>query len=336
MRKLLFICMILQAFAVAVGAQSFSQTDDSENLSPSEKAEKFDEFGSLPECELGARVDSFILRLHNNPGSTGYMIFYKGKDILPARLNSNFNERLTRDYIRLRRFDPSRVVFVSGGFHENSATEFWIVPPGVEPPVPTDTMAKPEIPVNTTFLFDRSYLFDDDEIDFSDEFILPSVKAQEEAERLALEESESNEADFESKETDEETPFETEMTDAEDEESEQLTPEEIEAQKFSWISEKFGELIRNRKESSGVIIFYADELRYDIGRLLNHIEEGKRKIAGAAKISPDKIQVLFGGYRTGIEAEFYIVPKNGEFPAAAPEERPVEEIETEENQEVSR
>ena len=80
-----------------------------------------------------------------------------------------------------------------------------------------------------------------------------------------------------------------------------------------------------------MIIFYADDAYYDIGKVQSHVEDGKRRIAEAAQISPDKIKVVFGGYRNSIETEFWIVPKKGKMPTPTPEERPVEEFESEVN-----
>lgn len=337
-RKLFIYCLILLTFSVPGFAQESSQ---SENLS-SEKAEKIDEFGPIGECDFGARLDSLMITLQEKAGATGYIILYQGKNVLPAQYESNFNERRIRNHLRFRNFDPSRLVLVNGGFRDEQATELWTVPSGAEPPTPTDTIPKPSIPTNKTYLYNRNHLSGSYEGDFSDEFILPSVKAQQEAEAMAAE------AELEAEEINEEANAETETPTVEEEtdeaeiatveeetEIEQPTPGEIEEAKFYWANEAFGEMIKKRKNSSGVIIFYADDAYYDVGKLQSHIEDGKRRIAEVAKISPDKIQVIFGGYRTGIEAEFWIVPKKGEFPAPTPEERPVEEVENEIDSKVS-
>ena len=76
-----------------------------------------------------------------------------------------------------------------------------------------------------------------------------------------------------------------------------------------------------------MIIFYADDQIYDIGRLQTFIDEGRRKIIRKSNLAPAKIQILFGGFRNSAEAEFWIMPKNGAFPTPTPEERPVEETE---------
>ncbi|HSK71097.1 MAG TPA: hypothetical protein VK892_05345 [Pyrinomonadaceae bacterium] len=326
MRRLFIIGVILSAFSVALFGQNFSEAVDSDNSSPQEKAEKIEEFGGLSECDLRSRIDNLLIQLQEQPNATGYIIFYQGKDTLPAEYEFNRTERLFRMHIRQRHFNPTRLVFVDGGFRESHSAELWIVPPGAESPTPTNTIPKPEIPTDKTFLYDRDNLSNDYEDDLLDEFILPEVKAKQEAERM------NYEAELESEETDEENAAETETQadeeKSEDEEAEieQPTSEEIEAIKFSWANERFGELIENRKDSTGVIIFYADDAHYDVGRLQSHIEEGKRRIVEASKISPAEIQVIFGGYRHSPQAEFWIVPKKGEFPVATPEERPIEEI----------
>jgi len=320
MRKLFIVCTFLLAFSLMVFSQDDYQTADLSEMSQSEKAEKIDEFGKLGECEFGARFDNLLATLQNKTNAEGYIIFYQGKDVLPAEYGNNVNERRARNHIAFRNFDSAHLTFVNGGFREEVSTELWIVPNGAEPPVPTDTIPKPIIPSSKTFLYDRNLISGNELGDFSEEFILASVKAQQEAEQRAYEEENQPEnADVET------AVEETIQTVEEETEIEQSSPEEIEEAKFYWTNEKFGGLIKNQKDSSGVIIFYADDAYYDVGKLQRHIEDGRRKIAEAAKISHDKIQVIFGGYRNFIEAEFWIVPKKGESPKPTPEERPIEE-----------
>lgn len=320
MLRILFLILVLMSSVV------FSQTQEIEVGKETSKAEKVDEFGPLGECDLGARLDNLFIQLINHEGAVGYIINYKGTNILPAYYESNPRERFFKNQIIFRRFDSSRIVFIDGGFRKELATELWLVPKGADAPTPTDTIPKPKIPTDKTLLFDRSYVSDDYTGYDLDEFLLASVKAQREAEeRLAEEEYRIENPEVE-----------TEIeTDEEEIEIEKPSPEEMEAAKFHWANAKFGELIKNRKDTRGMIIFYADDALYDVGKLLNHIEEGKRKIAEAAKIAPNKIQTLFGGYRSNIEVEFFIIPKKGELPTAKPEERPIEEIEDEETQEAN-
>jgi len=282
---------------------------------------KVDEFGRVGECDLGARIDNFFITLNENPSATGYIIFYQEKDVLPAEYDSNQMERRIRNYLSFRRFDSARIIFIRGGFRDELATELYLIPNGANAPEPTDTIPPPTTPKNKTFLYDNNLIYSD-YYNFLDEFILPSVQAKiDEENRLAEEEAKADELN--SAEA-----IETEsQTTKENFEIEKPTPEEIEEAKFSWVNEKFADVIKNQKGAKGVIIFYADDAYYDVGRLQNLIEEGKRKIVEAGKISTEKIQVVYGGYRDTVQAEFWIVPKKGESPTPRPEERPIEETE---------
>ncbi|MDQ3712555.1 MAG: hypothetical protein M3388_10105 [Acidobacteriota bacterium] len=283
---------------------------------------KIDEFGLIGGCDLNARVHNFFIELNNNPSATGYIILYQGKNELPANQGLSSIEERIRNEIAFGRFDESRIVFVRGGFRDELANELYLVPNGAVAPEPTDTIPAPTMPKNKTFIYDNNILGSDDYYEFLEEFILSSVKAKmEEETRLAQEQARAKElTSEESIETEVETVEETF-------EIEKPTPEEIEEAKFSWANEKFGEVIKNQKDSSGVIIFYADDAHYDDGKLQNFIEEGKQKIAEVNKISIQKIQVVFGGYRDMVQAEFWVVPKKGEFPTPQPEERPIQETE---------
>lgn len=281
---------------------------------------KVDDFGRTGDCETGGRLDNFLIRVQENPDATGYIITYHGRNALPADYEVIAYERIIKNHLTFRNQDASRFTFLNGGFREELSIELWLVPSGASEPTPTDTVSAPVMPKGKTFLYDKNLLSGD--YDFLDEFILPSVKAQtEEENRLAEEQAKADESHSEK-------PVETEVETVEDNfEVEKPTPEEIEKAKFSWVNEKFGALIKKQKDSSGVIIFYADDAYYDVGELQNLFEAGKRKIAEANKISTAKIRVLYGGYREMVEAEFWVVPKKGESPTLRPDERTVEETE---------
>ncbi len=282
---------------------------------------KIDEFGRVGECDLGARIQNFFIELNNNPSAKGYIIFYQGKDVLPAEYDSSQIERRIRNEISFLRQEESRIVFVNGGFRDELATELFLVPNGAVAPEPTDTISVPTMPKDKTFLYDNNALYSDS-YDFLDEFILPSVKAKmEEEARLGEEQARAEELNSGE-------PIENEAETVEETfEIEKPTPEEIEEATFSWVNEKFGEIIKKQKDSSGVIVFYADDAYYDVGKLQNLIEEGKQKIAESSKIPTDKIQVVYGGYRERVQAEFWIVPKKGESPTPRPEEKSNDETE---------
>ena len=303
---------------------SFSQAADEPVSEQNAKAAiKIDEFGREGDCQVSSRLDNFFVELQKNSAATGFVITYQGKNALPADYEVSGYERLIRNQIAFRNQDASRFTFLRGGFREELATELWLVPSGADAPTPSDTVSAPAMPKDKTFLYDKNYL-QSEEYDYSflDQFILPSVKAQmEEENRLAEEQIKAEKLNSEE-------PNEVKVETVEEaSEIESPTPEEIERTKFSWVNEAFGKVIKNQKDSRGVIIFYADDRYYDVGKFQNLFEEGSQKIAEANKISTDKIQVVYGGYRGMIETEFWVVPKKGENPMLTAEERPVEEIE---------
>jgi len=309
----LTICFVLNVFAQESGEPA--QKEDSKIPI------KVDEFGKLGGCDLNARVQNFFIELNNDPSATGYIIVYQGKNELPANRNLYLMEKRIQDEMRLQALDSARIVFVRGGFRNEIATELFRVPSGAAAPEPTDTISAPTTPKDKTFLYDSKILYDD-YYDFTNEFILPSVTARiEEENRLAEEQAKAEESNSEEA-------IEPKVEAVEENfEIEKPTPEEIEEAKFSWVNEKFGEIIKKQKDSRGVIIFYADDAYYDVVGLKSLIEAGKQKIAEFNKIPVAKIQIVYGGYRDMVQAEFWIVPKKGESPTPRPEERPVEETE---------
>ena len=99
------------------------------------------------------------------------------------------------------------------------------------------------------------------------------------------------------------------------------TPQEIDEQRFSWTDDRFAERVAGTTKGHGVILFYADDQYYDLAKLRAFIEQGRDRLAKAAKLKPSQIEVTFGGYRMGVEVEYFIIPKNGKPPTPTPEER---------------
>lgn len=329
----MFFCIL---FCIALSPTSFAQdgTDgDSEHKS---RAALFDEFGRLGDCELSARMDSFFSALAERPDFQGYIINYQGVDALPGDREKFFRERTLVNQISFRRFDRSRIRLARGGFRASVMTELWLMPPGASNPVPSQTVPEPKIPINRTFLFTKSWFPGDDISDPLDEFVLPSVKEREKADMLAQieeadeanNEEEQEEAGTEtiSDEQDEAKAAETDQANVDD-----RTPEQKEEELFQWANVGIGRLLAERKNYTGVIIFYADDLRYDIGQLRTFILRGRNLLAEHGPIKASRLRIEFGGYRHNPEVEFWVVPPKGKRPLSAPDERPVEEVEPEEN-----
>lgn len=332
-RAILPILTAILAFSSAVWPQHPHHAEVSLQTEISEKSELIDEFGQLGHCDFGGRIDTFLADLQNKSTATGYIIVYQGADVLPAKYEDPGAERMIRNHINFRNFDMQRVVIISGGFRDEMRTQLWIVPAGAEPPVPSDTVPAPKIPVDKTFLFDKTYIHSDETGELLQEFELPSVRAEREAEQAALDAEIEKWAAANSTAEDEsesEGPAEPEFEPYIDE----RTPDEIEAERFNWISEKFGGLLGSREGSAGMIIFYADDQTYDIAALHHFIEQGKFRLAEAAKIPASSIIVQFGGYRDSVETEFWVISQNGEIPQPKPDKRPVEEPEEIEPQDI--
>ncbi|HEX8292719.1 MAG TPA: PEGA domain-containing protein [Pyrinomonadaceae bacterium] len=99
-------------------------------------AKRFDEFPSIAHDDDKARLDNLAIELQNNPGATGYVIAYAGR-------NSRAGEadRMTKraaDYLSAKRgISRDRLVVINGGRRESNSFELWVVPQGAEPPRPT-------------------------------------------------------------------------------------------------------------------------------------------------------------------------------------------------------
>ncbi len=127
------ICLVrilLVIFVVGVGS-----------VSPQARpaARMHDEFRTAgSNCEEGfARLDSFFAELANNPVDDGQIVIYGDaldKKAAPRR------EKQLLNHFTFRKFDRSRVKVVRGATRSQGTTQFWLVPPGADPPeVPVDS-----------------------------------------------------------------------------------------------------------------------------------------------------------------------------------------------------
>lgn len=143
MRKILFSLVFLFLF-INIFAQN-------------KEARKIDEFGVVPCEEFRARLDSFLSELQIAGQSKGFIIVYEGnysyriydqypntkfKTYLPSFGESNYRTQVMINHFKFRNFDPSKYLFISGGFREKHEIEFWIVPNGVKPPKASPTLDK--------------------------------------------------------------------------------------------------------------------------------------------------------------------------------------------------
>lgn len=123
------ILLILFVFS----ALCFAQNENAPQTLP--VAEKIAEFETVTNGYVKMMMDTFYIDLNNNPSAQGYIINYG----LPREIAKR-RAQIAKS-IAFRRYDATRINFVEGGFRPKIKTEFWLVPPGVEPPTP-QTYAK--------------------------------------------------------------------------------------------------------------------------------------------------------------------------------------------------
>lgn len=134
----IFILSLLFA-VVSISAQIKPQTlkfDEFEISNP--------QFHSLyREITVAQRAERFAKHLRKQTGVKAYIIYYQARII-----ENNSGIRYLADSIKSgvsnERLAYDDVVVVDGGFRENDAFEFWIVPKNADLPAPTPTFAKSE------------------------------------------------------------------------------------------------------------------------------------------------------------------------------------------------
>jgi hypothetical protein len=91
--------------------------------------------------------------------------------------------------------------------------------------------------------------------------------------------------------------------------------------KFSWAKKAFGDALNASATNNGVIVLYADENYYDVERLTGFVEDGRNRIAEMSGIGGERIQVVFGGYRSAPQIELWVVPQGSPMPEFKTEDR---------------
>ena len=301
----------LAAFAFAVltvvlfisSGSAIGQSSDYSTEAP--KAILIDEFGTLGDCDLRARIDALMVELQNNSESTGYVILYNGVDVLPAFYESPLYEPVILNHLLFRRFDRSRITFVRGGFLERGRTQFWLVPNGATPPEAKATHTAPTILQTRAFKFDHKYIGDFEGGD-DGRFVLDSVR---ESERIEF--GENLDEDGEA----------FEIVDESLDEIPEIEENELD---HYWLSLAFGGFLSLRPEWSGVIFFYADDQRYDIAKLTNRIYSAVNRYEQDGDAIAGRVRVVYGGYRDSLEADFFAVPPGAGDPSPSPMVRQAE------------
>ncbi len=267
-------------------------------------------------------IGRFSRGAEERPDYQGYVINYLATDMLPDDREKFGREKMIVEHIAFRRFDHSRLTIVRGGFRPDMATELWLIPPGVQPPEPSGTVPEPKVPENKTFLFARNLIYSPVEENLLDEFVLFSVKEREKAEFAAIEAEEQSGTTNEMDDQDSSMAPDEGLVVVDE-----RTPKERDEDRFQWANTGIGRLLVLRKNDKGILIFYADDQRYDIGKLRQFVEQGRNLLAEHAPIRAARMRIEFGGYRDEPQVEFWVMPTKGKAPVAKPDERPAEQPE---------
>lgn len=274
-------------------------------------AQKFDEYGAVAECDEGARLDNFAIELRDHPKLKGYIIFYDGRNELPARVAAQRFLRPLSYLIETRDMDAARINGINGGFREEQATELWLIPEGASAPEPTGTITVSS-PKGKTYKFDERFL----ELPFDESQFVDEAEESDESEAVETPQDSAESAPAAEQKVIDEPPAEYAADSA------QL---DFDDYRLVWASEEFANAVKEEKGAQACIIYYADEQTPELARTQNLIERGETVLVEKYGLKKDNIVTIFGGYRAGVMVELWVVPANASLPAPTPEERKAEE-----------
>lgn len=86
-----------------------------------------DSFGVLNQETEMARLDNFAQLINSSPESDAYVVIYGGKTNKYGEMGAR-TDRIRKYLIDFKKQDPSRIIFVTGGFRESLIFELWLSP----------------------------------------------------------------------------------------------------------------------------------------------------------------------------------------------------------------
>ena len=105
---------------------------------------RFDEFPSVAHDDDKARFDNLAIELQNNPGATGYVVAYAGRNSRAGEAD-RMGARAAEYLSTTRGISRDRIRVINGGYREANSFELWVVPQGAEPPRPTPTLSPDQV-----------------------------------------------------------------------------------------------------------------------------------------------------------------------------------------------
>lgn len=325
------VTIVLCAFGVMVTAQ------DAQKCIPNASrltAEKIDEFSHIDDSEVYINVAVLFERLKTEPAGTyAYVIAYKGADSLPADRDHNYVAERIIAAMTVQKQTDKRFEMIDGGFRKTDGAEFYFVQAGTKPPLPSNTVPAPKTPRGTV-LWAKTTL--SEESSPIDEFVNRAVVYRDlegdedldgrpyipDLPKTEPTTSPTGPLTTIPPELENQIAFATNIfVETDNSEKPPLTAEELDAIRYSWTNKKFAHAIAKTKGSYGVMIYYADDQFYDISRLEPFIAAGRDRMTTAAGIFGESIPIIFGGYRSQPQVEYWLVPAGGTHPIAKPEDR---------------
>lgn len=96
------------------------------------KAVLSDEHPNVPCDDTLGRLDAFFAELHNNPGSTGFIVIATSPN---NRRYGVFRQETIKSYARVRRFDLDRIKVVRARSDSDMKISLWRIPAGAAEPI---------------------------------------------------------------------------------------------------------------------------------------------------------------------------------------------------------
>jgi hypothetical protein len=106
-------------------------------------AVKFGEFGELPAEQVAFHLKTLAQYMGQSPDNL-YLIVYAGRKS-DRNFTMSWVKKIKDELINNNKVEPRRILAMDGGFREDPAFEFWLVPAGAQPPRPTPTVDRREI-----------------------------------------------------------------------------------------------------------------------------------------------------------------------------------------------
>jgi hypothetical protein len=332
MRFQIFLAILLfVSLSAAVFAQEVAQISDPES-NKAAKTRLFDRYEKDGPIGFETRFNSLFLDLLKLPKYSSCIRVYRGADDLPvSKTEDSFQAELERIKAQLERIDTvaafaglerKRILVVDGGFRKSDSvfSEIWLVPEGGLIPDSPETISKSKTKSGKPFKVDEQFL------NLSEAFIKKQEEPTEAAEQPVEENLEdkgevSDEPDAENSETGK-TEFDNSELDGSVSQETGINPEAARQSKvYNWTSNYFATILASDESSRGIVMFYADEAEYNIEKSRRVIVAGVADLAEKTKSDLSYVEIVFGGFRSSPQIEYWIVPQGAREPAPTPEQK---------------